>query len=229
MSNPTLFLAPPHCPSSTAVEEPSNHAPFQDIVENQNLPGVSSPKGLDSNTEVQHPPTQTQSQDDSSHQNDNEETNIPPAPRRSTRNRSPSLKKAITIYEEAVKAIQRELAEFEAQKYLFKPYEDLHSTDIRPRYRKLRMREQALLLASEDLRLLREDSGLMPDARKIQEEVDYLLTPITNIQLTYRDLVSNASGSAHQEGDSVSLDQPMSTHQAASSFGYKPFVLFMLP
>ena len=58
MSNPTLFLAPPHCPSSTAVEEPSNHAPFQDIVENQNLPGVSSPKGLDSNTEVQHPPTQ---------------------------------------------------------------------------------------------------------------------------------------------------------------------------
>ena len=93
MSNPTLFLAPPHCPSSTAVEEPSNHAPFQDIVENQNLPGVSSPKGLDSNTEVQHPPTQTQSQDDSSHQNDNEATNMPPAPRRSTRNRSPSLQK----------------------------------------------------------------------------------------------------------------------------------------
>ena len=141
---------------------------------------------------------------------------MPPAPRRSTRNRSPSLQKAITIYEEAVRAIQRELAEFEAQKYLFKPHEDLHSTDIRPRYRKLRMREQALLLASEDLRLLREKSGLMPDARKIKEEVDYLLTPITNIQLTYKDLVSNASGSARQEADSESLDQPMSIHQTAS-------------
>merc|ERR1711873_21271 len=210
------LLAPPHCPSSTAVEEPSNHAPFQDIVENQNLPGVSSPKGLDSNTDVQHPPTQTQSQDDPSHQNDNEETNMPPAPRRSTRNRSPSLKKAITIYEEAVKAIQRELAEFEAQKYLFKPHEDLHSTDIRPRYWKLRMREQALLLASEDLRLLRENSGLMPDAKKIQEEVDYLLAPITNIQLTYKDLVSNVSVSARQEADTESWDQPMSTHQTAS-------------
>ena len=156
MSNPISSLALPVCPPSTAVEEPSNHVLFQDIDEYQNLPGVSSPKGLNSNTEVQNPPTQTQSQDDPGHQNNNEETNMPPAPRRSTRNRSPSLQKAITIYEEAVRAIQRELAEFEAQKYLFKPHEDLHSTDIRLRYRKLCMREQALLLASEDLRLLRE-------------------------------------------------------------------------
>merc|ERR1711873_306852 len=78
------------------------------------------------------------------------------------------------------------------------------------------MREQALLLASKDLRLLREKSGLMPDARKIQEEVDYLLAPITNIQLTYKDLVSNVSGSGRQEADTESLDQPMSTHQTAS-------------
>ena len=48
-------------------------------------------------------------------------------------------------------AMQRELAELEAQKYLFRSLEDLPSTDIRPRYRKLRMREQALILASEDL------------------------------------------------------------------------------
>ena len=141
---------------------------------------------------------------------------MPPAPRRSSRNRNPRLQKAISIYEEAVRAIQCELAEFEAQKYLFKPHEDLHSTDIRPRYRKLRMREQALLLASKDLRLFREKSGLMPDARKIQEEVDHLLTPITNIQLTYKDLESNVSGSARQEADTESMAQPMSTHQHAS-------------
>ena len=99
MSNPIPSLALPDCPSSTAVGESSSHALFQDIVEYQNLPGVSSPKGLNSNTEVQNPPTQTQSQDDPGHQNDNEETDMPPAPRRSTRNKSPSLKKAITIYE----------------------------------------------------------------------------------------------------------------------------------
>ena len=141
---------------------------------------------------------------------------MPPAPRRSTRNKSPSLKKAITIYEEAVRAIQRELAEFEAQKYLFKSLEDLPSTDIRPRYRKLRMREQALLLASEDLRPLLEKRGLMQDARKIQEEVDYLITPITNIKLTYMDLVSNVTGSVRQEADDESTDQPMPTYQIAS-------------
>ena len=72
MSNPTLSLAPPDCPSSTAVEEPSSHTLFQDIVENQNLPGVSSPKGLNSNTDVQNPPAQTQSLNDLGHQSDDE-------------------------------------------------------------------------------------------------------------------------------------------------------------
>ena len=80
------------------------------------MPGVSFQNGMYSNTEVQNPPTQTLSLDEPSHQSDYEEAHMPPAPRRSTRNKSPSLKKAITIYEEAVKAIQRELAEFEAQK-----------------------------------------------------------------------------------------------------------------
>ena len=85
--------------------------------------------------------------------------------------------------------MQRELAELEAQRYLFKSFEDLPSTDIRPRYRKLRMREQALLLASEDLCVLHERRGLTQDAKKIHEEVDYFLTPVTNIKLTHKDLV----------------------------------------
>ena len=151
MSNP---ISPPLaslvCPSSTAVEEPSNHVFLQDVHEFQDPPGVSSLNGLTSNTGVRNPPTQTQSQDDPDHRN-NKDTNTPPAPRRSTRIRCPSLQKAQSIYEEAVRAIQRELAEFEAQKYLFKPLEELPSTNISSRYRKLRMQEQALLLASEDL------------------------------------------------------------------------------
>ena len=80
MSNPISSSALPSCPLSTAVEEPSNHVLFQNIDETQNLPRVSSPKGLNSNMEVQNPPNQTQSQDDPGHQNNNEKTNMPPAP-----------------------------------------------------------------------------------------------------------------------------------------------------
>ena len=78
MSNPNSLLALPVCHSSTAVEEPSNHVFFQDVHECQNPPGVSSLNGLNSNTEVQNPPTQTQSQDDPDHQNNNQ-SNMPPA------------------------------------------------------------------------------------------------------------------------------------------------------
>ena len=81
------------------------------------------------------------------------------------------------------------------------------------------MREQALLLASEDLCPLLEKSGLMQDARNIQEEVDYLLTPITNIKLTYMDQVSNVTGSVRQEADAESTLSPpeinSSTHYHA--------------
>ena len=115
MSNPISLSAPLDCSSSAAVEELSNHALAQDAQQYQDAPGVSSPSGLNSNTEVQNPPTQ--SQDDPGHQN-NKDLNMPPAPRKSTRPRSPSLQKAQTIYEEVVRTIQRELAEFEAQKYL---------------------------------------------------------------------------------------------------------------
>ena len=77
MSNPNSLLALPVCHSSTAVEEPSNHVSLQDVHECQDPPGVSSLNGLNSNTEVQDPPTQTQSQD-ADHQNNNE-SDMPPA------------------------------------------------------------------------------------------------------------------------------------------------------
>ena len=78
------------------------------------------------------------------------------------------------------------------------------------------MREQALLLASEDLCPLLDKSGLLQDVRKVREEVDFLLTPITNIKLTYKDLVSNVTGLARREADVESIDQTPSTHQTAS-------------
>ena len=78
------------------------------------------------------------------------------------------------------------------------------------------MREQVLLLASKDLCPLLEKRGLMQDVRKTREEVDRLLTPIANIKLTYKDVVSNATGSARQEADVESIEQNPPIHQAAS-------------
>ena len=78
------------------------------------------------------------------------------------------------------------------------------------------MREQALLLALEDLCPLLERRGLMQDARKTREEVDFLLTPVTNIKLTYKDVVSNVTGSARQEADVESIDQTPSIHHNTS-------------
>ena len=74
------------------------------------------------------------------------------------------------------------------------------------------MREQALFLASEDLCPLLEKNGLLQEANKIQEEVDYLVTPITNIKLTYKDVVSNVIGLVRRETDVESTDQSMSAH-----------------
>ena len=67
------------------------------------------------------------------------------------------------------------------------------------------MREQALLIASEDLCPLLEKSGLTHEARAIQKKLDSLLTPITNIKLTYRDVVSTISNSVRQDPDVESL------------------------
>ena len=67
------------------------------------------------------------------------------------------------------------------------------------------MREQALIIASEDLCPLLEKSGLIHEARTVQKEVESLLIPITNIKLTYRDVVSTISNSVRQDPDVESL------------------------
>ena len=66
MSNPNSLLAPPVFPSSSAVEESSNHAFCQDAHEHQDVPDVASSDVMPSNTEALSPPTPTQNQDDGS-------------------------------------------------------------------------------------------------------------------------------------------------------------------
>ena len=64
------------------------------------------------------------------------------------------------VYEEALQSVTNELTEFEEQRYLNYPMGDLPQTDIKARYRTVRLREQALIIASEDLLPLLTKSGL---------------------------------------------------------------------
>ena len=168
-------------------------------------------------TEINNPPAQTHNQNDDLILQKDNESSTPPvsrgrqsisnrelnnlrpsnlpgrnelAPLQLSRSRSPSYQKAKTIFEEALKATHRELADFDAQNYHNKTPENLPSTDIRPRYRKLRMREQALILASEDLCPLLEKSGLIHESMTVQEQVNSALVPITNMKFTFHDFVS---------------------------------------
>ena len=56
------------------------------------------------------------------------------------RARRPSYQKALFIYKDAFKSLKAELQEFDAQKYLDIDPDMLTHTDVRPRYRTLRLR-----------------------------------------------------------------------------------------
>ena len=64
------------------------------------------------------------------------------------RARRPSYQKALFIYKDAFKSLKAELQEFDAQKYLDVDPDMLTHTDVRTRYRTLRLREYAFILAS---------------------------------------------------------------------------------
>ena len=59
MSNPNSLLASLDSPSSTAVEQLSNHVILQYVHQNQDVPGVASPNVMPSNTEAHSAPTPT--------------------------------------------------------------------------------------------------------------------------------------------------------------------------
>ena len=71
------------------------------------------------------------------------------APLKPTRSRSPSYQKAKTIYEEALRSIREELEAF--QNFENTSSEIVPHTDIRMKYRKLKMKEIVLISSSEDL------------------------------------------------------------------------------
>ena len=83
MSNQKFLSASP----TSAIVGESNadgtaiHVTFQDALEHQDILGDSSPHEMNSNTEFDNPPTQTQSQDDNLDHQPNEDTNMHPASR----------------------------------------------------------------------------------------------------------------------------------------------------
>ena len=64
------------------------------------------------------------------------------------------------MYDETLKAFKAEMATFDDQHYFNMPFEDLPQSNIRPHYRKLRQRQQALLVAADDLIPILAKDGL---------------------------------------------------------------------
>ena len=89
-----------------------------------------------------------------------------------TRTRRQTYERARLIFEEALDALKSHLTDFHAQNYTNAPQQDLAQTDLRPRYRRLRQREQVLLAAMEDLNPLLEKAGMAQEQTILQQEVD---------------------------------------------------------
>ena len=196
---------------SSNIEDAGSHVRFEETTSDKDVPKTS---------EEQCPPTQTQ------HYNNLRQsvlereiqnlksTNLPGlselGPLRSTRNRGPSYQKAKSTFEDALKSLTRELMEFDDQHYYDESPESLPLTDIRSRYRKIHLRKQALMIATEDLSPLLEKSGLVQEERIIQKEVDAILIRITNIKLSFTDVVSRYT-------DSISPDHEIDSQTHTST------------
>ena len=126
------------------------------------------------------------------------------APLKPTRSRSPSYQKARTIYEEALNAIQKELDAF--QNLENASSEIVPDTDIRIKYRRLKMKEIVLISSSEDLEPVLKGSGQVEEQRRISEEVMAIHEQVTNIKLTYQDVVSNVTNSILGDRDLEDID-----------------------
>ena len=118
-----------------------------------------------------------------------------------TRKRNPSYQKARYMYNETLKALNAEIARFDAQKYYNKPCEALINSNIRPHYRKIRQRQQALAIAAEDLLPILEKDGLVQEEREVKEDIDNTSSQIIAIKFQFGDSVSNCSEKTRQESD----------------------------
>ena len=120
------------------------------------------------------------------------------------------------MYDETFKAFKTEMESFDAQHYFNIPYEDLSQSNIRPHYRKLRQREQALLIAADDLIPILAKDGLTEEERLLKEDLDSVSTQIIAAKLTYGDNVSKISEHSRRDSDTGSNVSPQAKNQQTS-------------
>ena len=120
------------------------------------------------------------------------------------------------MYDKTLKAFKAEMASFDDQHYFNMPYENLPQSNIRPHYRKLRQRQQALLTAADDLTPILVKDGLTEEERLIKEDLDSVSTQITAVKFTYGDNVSKISEHSRRNSDTGSNVSPQITNHQTS-------------
>ena len=126
------------------------------------------------------------------------------APLKQTRSRSPSYQKAKTMYDNAVNSIREELDAFRNLENASS--EIVPDTEIRKQYRKLKMKEIVLISSSEDLAPLLKRSGLIEEEKRIADEVMAIHSQVSDIKLTYQDVVSNVTNSILGDRDMEDIE-----------------------
>ena len=126
------------------------------------------------------------------------------APLKPTRSRSPSYQKAKLLYDEALDSIHEELDAF--RNFENASSEIVSDTDIRIKYRKLKMKQIVLISSSEDLEPLLKRSGQVEEERRMSEEVMAIHEQVTNIKLTYQEVVSNVTNSILGDRDMEDIE-----------------------
>lgn len=95
---------------------------------------------------------------------------------------------------------------FNAGKFHHFSTEELPRTTLNAQYKRLRARDQALLVRCTDLIQLMINKGLSNERTKVVSEVRYIQSQVTNIKLNYRDFVSTTSSLQENEEEVVHPD-----------------------
>ena len=177
-------IPPAQIPIQTAAIGPSD-AEFADMIERATSPITTRPSV--SFREIQNL--------QSANLPGRLEINAPPQ----TRKRCPSYQKARYMYNEILKALNAEMTSFEAKEYHNMSYEALLKSNIRPHYRKLRQRQQALLIAADDLIPILEKDGMINEQRTLKEDIDSVSTQMIAIKFSFGDSISIGTESNRRE------------------------------
>ena len=101
------------------------------------------------------------------------------------RNKRPFYQKARFIYDEALGKLKTELEEFDAQSYHNLSPEVRAQSDIRLRYRSIRIRDQVFTTAAQDLAPILEREGMAQELKELKQNIESVSAQVTSIKLTH--------------------------------------------